>query len=128
MKRTKPKLKIVRYLFVGGIAAMVDITLFAIFAKYLGFNYLLVAFFSFIIATLVNYIISIKIVFVSGTRHAKHKEVFLVYFVSGVGLLLNLLILYILISLLGVEKVSSKIVATVLVFFWNYYARKCFIF
>ena len=122
------KYKIIRYFFVGGIAAVIDITLFAIFAKFLGYNYLVVAFFSFIVATLVNYIISIKIVFVSGTRHAKHKEVFLVYFVSGVGLLLNLLILYVLISLLGVEKVSSKIIATGLVFFWNYFARKHFIF
>lgn len=122
------KYKIIRYFFVGGMAAVVDITLFAIFAKFLSYNYLVVAFFSFIIATLINYLISIRIVFVSGTRHGKKKEVSLVYLVSGVGLLLNLLILYILISLLGVEKISSKVIATGLVFFWNYYARKYFIF
>lgn len=128
MKRTKPKLKIVRYFFVGGIAAVVDIALFAIFAKYLGYNYIAVACVSFFAATLVNYLISIKFVFESGARHGKKKEVSLVYLVSGVGLGLNLLILYISISILGIEKITSKVIATGLVFFWNYYARKHFIF
>ena len=120
--------KIVRYSFAGGIAAVVDIAIFSVFAKILGYNYLVVAFFSFIIATLVNYIISIKVVFESGVRHTKHKEALLVYFASGVGLFLNLLILYILISILGIEEVSSKMIATGIVFFWNFGIRKYYVF
>ena len=53
-------MKIIKYFFVGAAAALTDISLFYIFAKLLGYNYLIVAFFSFITATLVNYILSIK--------------------------------------------------------------------
>ena len=50
-------MKIIKYFLVGAIAALTDISLFYIFAKLLGYNYLIVAFFSFITATFVNYIL-----------------------------------------------------------------------
>ena len=121
-------MKIVKYFLVGGSAAIVDISLFVIFAKFLQYNYLLVGLFSFIIATLVNYILSIKYVFESGAKHTQKKELALVYFVSAVGLLFNLLILYISIDILALEMVISKLLATGIVFFWNYLIRKYFIF
>ena len=121
-------MKIVRYFFVGGSAAVVDIGLFIIFAKLLEFNYLLVGFFTFIIATFVNYALSIKFVFVSGARHHKKKEIFLVYVVSAMGLGLNLLALFICHEIFWIELTFSKLIATASVFFWNYFIRKYFIF
>ena len=50
-------MKIIKYFLVGAIAALTDISLFYILAKLLGYNYLIVAFFSFITATFVNYIL-----------------------------------------------------------------------
>ena len=67
-------MKIFKYLSIGIVASLVDILLFSLFAKFLGFNYLIVGFFSFIIATGVNYILSIHYVFESGIKHSKKKR------------------------------------------------------
>ena len=60
-------MKVMRYFFVGGTAAAVDFVLFAIWPSLLacqGFHPLGSA----ILATLVNYVLSIKHVFESGVR------------------------------------------------------------
>lgn len=121
-------MKIIKYAFVGGCAAVVDVGLFILFAKFLGFNYLLVGFCTFLLGTLVNYVLSIRFVFVSGAQHKKRKEIFLVYLVSSFGLALNLFILYVCHDLLSFDVAVAKIIATGLVFFWNYLSRKRFIF
>jgi len=121
-------MKIVKYFFVGGVAAVVDISLFTVFAKFLAYNYLLVGAITFLIATLVNYILSIKFVFKSGKKHKKQKEILLVYLVSAFGLAFNLVILYICYDIINMELIVSKLIATALVFFWNYFIRKYFIF
>ncbi len=80
------------------------------------------------VATLVNYLLSIKHVFESGIRFEKKMELFWVYVVSLVGMAIDLATLYICIDVTGVEMMASKLVATGVVFFWNYYARKRFVF
>ena len=121
-------MKIIRYFLVGGIAATVDISIFFIFAKQLGYNYLVVGVFGFLIATLANYLLSVRHVFETGIRFGKKHEIMLVYLVSLIGLLFNLLILYMCIDILGIEMMLGKITATTSVFFWNYLSRQRFIF
>ena len=121
-------MKIIKYFIVGSIAALTDISLFYIFAKLFGFNYLLVAFFSYTIATFVNYILSIKYVFKSGIRYSKNVEISLIYVISGVAIIINQVSLYILIDFFENDMVFSKMIATVITFFWNYLARNHFVF
>ena len=121
-------MRIIRYFFVGGTAAVVDIGLFTLFASYLGFPWLPVSVCTFILATLVNYLLSIRFVFDSGARHKKHVEVLGVFAISTLALLVNQLVLYIAIEQLGWHLVFSKIVATGTVFFWNYFGRSKLIF
>ena len=121
-------MKLFKYFITGGIAGLVDLGLFTLLAKILDFHYLIAGTASFIVATLVNYIISITIVFESGARFKKHHEVMLIYFVSAVGLLINLFFLFVFIDLFNIEKVISKILASCMGFFWNYYSRKHFVF
>lgn len=118
----------IKYFFVGGSAAFVDIGLFFIFAKVLDYNYLLVAFFTFILATFVNYYLSIKFVFQSGKKFNKKQEIILVYLVSASSLALNLLLLYLFHERLFVDVFYSKIIVTGLLFFYNYSIRRFFIF
>ncbi len=61
-------------------------------------------------------------------RFSRRQEVFLVFSVSGIGLIINQVILYIFISLMSFDMVLSKVIATGCVFFWNYGARTKFIF
>lgn len=121
-------MQIIKYAFVGGTAAVVDVSLFVIFAQVLQFPYLLVGFLTFLIATFVNYILSIKFVFQSGVKHTKKKEVILIYLVSAIGISLNLLVLFIAHEFFHLELFVSKIIATGTVFLWNYYIRKQYIF
>ena len=119
---------LIRYFFVGGLAALVDFLLFAALIKLFGLAWFYASVVSFTIATSVNYLLSIRLVFESGARYAKHNEIALVFFVSGIGLVLNQAALYGLIALAGLNLLCSKVGATGLVFFWNFIARQKFIF
>jgi putative flippase GtrA len=120
--------RILRYFIVGGVAATVDIGFFFLFAKLAGFNYLVVSPLGFVLATGVNYRLSIRHVFQSGVRFSQRREIFLVYVVSAVGLLINQLVLYFLVDQVGAELMLSKLTATVTVFFWNYWMRSNYVF
>ena len=116
------------YLFVGGVSATLDTLIFFIFAKLAGFDYLVVASFGFLIATLVNYLLSVRLVFESGVRFTRTQEFFLVYLASAISLLVNLLVLYVMISKMQVEPIFSKLTATASVFIWNFFIRNFVIF
>ena len=121
-------MKIFRYFVVGGVAATVDIGFFFLFAKVAGFNYLAVAPVGFILATWVNYQLSVRHVFRSGVRFTRGREIVLVYVISTVGLLINQAILYGLVDLVGADLMLSKLTATATVFLWNYSARNYYLF
>jgi putative flippase GtrA len=113
---------------VGGICACVDIGLFMLFAKGLGLPYLRVAAGTFLIATLLNYFLSVRFVFVSGKRFTRRWEVALVFLVSGMGLAVNAAVLWFGVEVMGFGLLLSKLAATGVVFFWNYFARRVLIF
>jgi putative flippase GtrA len=121
-------MKIVKYFFVGGIAAAVDISLFYLGAGVAQWNYMLVGTVSFILATLVNYLLSVRVVFQSGTRFSRLHEVLLIFLVSCAGLVVNQTILYVCISRLAIGILPSKVLATGGVFLWNYHLRSRFVF
>ena len=68
------------------------------------------------------------LVFTSGVRYGKAKELSLVFLVSGMGLLFNLLLMYLFVGMFGMPGLVSKIAATCIVVVWNYLARKKWIF
>jgi putative flippase GtrA len=117
-----------RYFAVGGAAAAVDIGLFLLFADVLGYPYLRVAAGSFVLATLVNYVLSVRFVFVSGQRFSRGWEIFWVYVVSAIGLLINQGVLALAVEVAHVGLLFAKLTATGTVFFWNYLARRAFVF
>lgn len=117
-----------RYLAVGGVAACVDIGLFVLFAKVLELPYLRVAAGTFLLATLVNYWLSVRFVFVSGRRFRRRWEITLVYAISAIGLALNQAILSACVELGHLDLLHAKLAATGIVFFWNYLARRLFVF
>ena len=121
-------MKIFRYFIVGGVAAAVDIGFFFLFAKLAGFNYLVVAPLGFMLATGVNYYLSVRHVFRSGVRFSRGREIVLVYVVSAVGLLINQAVLYVLVDRVGAELMLAKFAATATVFFWNYCVRNYYLF
>lgn len=121
-------MRILKYFLVGGTASVVDIGLFSVFSGVLGWPWVPVSIVTFLLATLVNCYLSIHFVFESGVRHKKHVEVMGVFVVSGLALLVNQTMLYFFIEIIGFHLITSKILATGFVFFWNYFGRSKFVF
>lgn len=121
-------MKVVRYFFVGAASAAVDFFVFALLALGFGLHWFPVGVLSFVLASTVNYFLSIRYVFQSGTRFSRRTEVTLIFIVSGIGLLVNQSILWILIEMVKINMLIAKVLATLVVFFWNYGIRHSYVF
>lgn len=121
-------MKFVRYFFVGGFAAAVDFSIFFLAVKGFGLPWFPVAVFSFVVATLANYVFSIRFVFESRVRFRRRHEVMLVFLVSSLALLVNQSLLWVAIEVFKVNLLPSKIFATGAVFLFNFGCRHYFIF
>lgn len=117
----------VRYVGVGGTAALVEWSSFYVCHYLIGIHYLVAVVLAFILATAANYLLSIVFVFTRG-RHTPHVEAFLVYLVSGIGLLLNMLLMYLFHGVFLINAMMAKVAATGIVLIWNFTSRKVFIF
>ncbi|WP_329741575.1 GtrA family protein [Dyella sp. A6] len=122
-------MKIVRYFFVGGAAAALDFLIFAALTGVVHLSWFWSAIASFTAATLFNYVLSIRFVFKSGARFVrKHHELSAVFLVSSIGLMINQAVLWACIDIASIHPLVSKLIGTGVVFFWNYAARKHFVF
>ena len=128
--------KVILYLFVGGTAALVEWGLF-----YLFFYYLLVGLglsvdiltmvaiaLAFGLSTLYHYFLGNVLVFDSGSKYDKSKELSLVFLVSIMGLLFNLVLMYVFVGLLAWQPMLAKVITSCIVVVWNYLSRKKWIF
>jgi putative flippase GtrA len=116
-----------KYLMVGGVSALLEWSIFALFLYGLEQHYLVSGAFSFLLATAANYFLSVRFVFGTG-RRTRNQRIFLLYLVSAVGILFNLGVLAIGIDLIGMHEMAAKILATGAVFGWNFAARYYFVF
>ena len=129
-------IKLLAYLFVGGTAALVEWALFYIFINYvlnsLGLSLtaltMLATSLAFCLSTLYHYFLGNVLVFDSGSRYDRSKELSLVFLVSIMGLGFNLLLMYIFVTLLGWQPMLSKVLTSCIVVVWNYLSRKKWIF
>ena len=116
------------YLIVGGLATIVEWAGFWLFSEKLSIEYLLATALAFAISTFANWLFGRLLVFRGKQQQSLLREILSVYLASIVGLLLNLLIMFLLVQLLGVENMIAKMAATVLVFTYNYLVRKLIIY
>ena len=129
-------IKVILYLFVGGTAALVEWGLF-----YLFFYYLLVGLglsvdtltmvataLAFGLSTLYHYFLGNILVFDSGSKYDKSKELSLVFLVSIMGLLFNIVLMYIFVGVLAWQPMLAKVLTSCIVVVWNYLSRKKWIF
>ena len=118
-------LQFFRYGFVGGIATIADWgTLYAL-TDWVNIHYLISGVAAFIIGLGVNFLLSKKFVFSGEKNQHSPSTEFVVYGIIGViGLLLTMGIMMLLTEKLLWHYMLSKIISTVLVFVWNFAARK----
>ncbi|MBS0289708.1 MAG: GtrA family protein [Proteobacteria bacterium] len=120
--------KLYQYMMVGAVAAIVDISLFFLFAQFLSYHYLILATMSFFIATLVNYLLCHFVVFTFAQARAAKTQILLTYFVSGIGLSIHHASLFVAIEFLGLTVILGKILAMGIAFGWNFLSRKHLVF
>lgn len=120
------------YFGVGGTAAIVEwITFFAM--DRIGLPYLISTMIAFVVATFANWYLGRIFTFKnSAYKNQKTKEISLVFLVSAIGLGFNLLLMYLFVDVIGMNagllKTVAKILATGIVFIWNYLSRKLWVY
>ena len=117
-------LQLFRYIFVGGTAFVVDFFFLYFFSDICGIYYLISAVLSFIISVLVNYIMSTKWVFNQDNIENKVLEFNLFILISTIGLGFTEILLYFFTDIVGLYYLISKIIAAIIVLFWNFLARR----
>jgi len=121
-------IQLFRYVFVGGLAFVVDFGSLIGLTELAGIPYLGSAAIAFLLGLLTNYLLSIAWVFSRRSVGSAWTE-FVVFAIIGVvGLGMNELILWGLTGGLGLWYPLSKLVSTAVVFGWNFGARKLALF
>ena len=117
--------KFISYFFVGGLSAIVEWVAFGLFN--IIFDYALATAIAFFFSTTFNYFLGKKMTF---KEYKKSKtDVLSVFFVSGIGLFFNILLMYLFIDICHFKyQMIAKIMATGIVFMWNYISRRLFIY
>lgn len=82
---------------------------------------------SFIASVVVNYVLSMRFVFVSKEGMSKIQEIMIFITLSMVGLLLNQMIMFLAVELLGMFYAVAKVFATLMVTAYNFISRKKFL-
>lgn len=123
-----PFVQFFRYMFVGGIATIVDLGVFYILdsnrPEWLYFS----TGAAFAAGLLVSYLLSKHFVFTDVAVHSKLTE-FLIYFITGIiGLGLSELIMFLFASRLDLNHMLTKIAATAVVFLWNFGSKKIILY
>ena len=117
-------LQFFRYIFVGGIAAIVNIGALFVFTDIFGIHYIISNILGFILGLITNYLLSKMFIFTNENGMNKRKE-FISYAIIGIiGLGVDTLFMLICTSGLGIYYLLSKIISTIITFIWNFGARK----
>lgn len=127
-RSNKTSIQLLRYSFVGGIAYGLDFSSLFFLTEVIKIHYLISAAIAFTLGLLTNYSLSIIWVFPQRTLNNKRIE-FLIFSIIGlVGLGLNEGIIWFFTEMIHFHYLLSKILSTVVVFSWNFLARKKMLF
>lgn len=111
---------------VGVIAFIVDYLSLYLLTEFLNVYYLISSIISFLLSIIVNYILSINWVF-DIKKKQSFKDVIIFTLLSTIGLLINLLVMYLSVEVFKIHYMIGKLIATFIVMIWNFVTRKMFL-
>ena len=116
----------VLYLIVGGIATIVEWVIFYILNKFGHVHYMGATALAFVVSTFANWLFGRLLLFQE--RENVWKELLKIYATSIIGLILNLLLMWLAVEIFTLPEMLSKMIATAIVFLWNFFIRKFVIY
>jgi putative flippase GtrA len=121
--------QVFRYLVSGGTAFVVDAGLLALLTELFGREYLLIwTAIAFAAGLLITYLFSILWVFDKRRLKSRSAEIGIFVGIGVIGLGLTELLMWLLADKAGIHYLISKVITTVLVFVWNFVAKKTILF
>ncbi|MBO4743267.1 MAG: GtrA family protein [Bacteroidales bacterium] len=122
-------IQLLRYAISGFTATIVDFALLATLTEVFGEHLLLVwTAIAFVSGLLVSYLLSINWVFDSRRLSSRTAEVSVYILIGVVGLLLTEILMWLLANKIGIHYLISKVIASTIVFLWNFCAKKFILF
>jgi putative flippase GtrA len=121
-------LQFLRYLFVGGMAFVLDFCSLYLLTSRLGVHFLVSAAVGFTLGLIANYVLSRIWVFSNRSVRSAALEFAIFSGIGLIGLGLNELGIWVLASVAGMNYLVAKMWTTAIVFFWNFAARKLSLF
>lgn len=121
------KFKIFRYIIGWWLAAVIDLLLLYIFTEYFWIHYIISSIISFIFAFCFGFIFQKYITFENKeSKYIKHGFLFL--FFQLIGIIFNVLLLWILVEWYGYYYIYVAIFNKIIIFVWNFYMNNKFNF
>lgn len=129
-----------KFAVVGGISFLVDFTVYTVLCNGLHIHYMIAGVLGFTVSVVVNYLLSMRYVFLSKEDMRKDKEFLIFVVLSLIGMFINAILLFFCIDilylnlgcmkqLLSIEwmNIVAKVFATGVVMVFNFVTRKIFL-
>ena len=121
-------IQIFRYVLAGSLAYMVDYGLLIIFTEFVQLYYLTSSAIAFLLGSMTSYVLNVNWVFDKRTFKNRQLEILIFILIGIAGLVLNQYCLWFFTEDLNLHYLHSKIIATIVVFVLNFFARKYILF
>lgn len=115
--------KFLSYVVVGGGATLVEWLFFWLFDRVFHWQYMVATVVAIIISTYSNWLFGRLLTFKNEEKGNVLLEILKVYAAGVVGLLLNMLFMFIFVDKIGMYEMFAKITSTGIVFIYNYLIR-----
>ena len=112
---------------VGGLSLIIDISFLFVLREIFQINLILAITLAFLVTSFVNYLLSIKFVFVN-LKYSKEKEIILFYFFAFFTLIITIGLMYLFVNVFGLWYIYSKISIVIFVSVISFIVRKFLIF
>ena len=121
-------IQVFRYVLAGGLAYIADYSSLIIFTEFFKIYYLMSAAAAFLLGSMASYVLNVAWVFDKRTFNNRYLEISIFCLIAVVGLFLNQYCIWFFTENVKLHYLYSKIIATMVVFVVNFFARKYVLF
>lgn len=120
--------QIVKFIFVGGTAFVIDYLVMIFLTEVFNINYLVSSVISFCVSVIYNYVMSTVWVFEVDKEKSKTQTFAMFIILSVIGLIINTIVMWLLVDGTNLMPYTiAKIIATAVVMVYNFISRKIFL-